>query len=563
MSLPSNTTPLSQRVVNPSRTNTPIPSRRHLERNSEEAHQEALEQAKRHHARIYDLAVLTLESYNLDQLKAENDLAEQRVLQAEKAAAEAAKARELAQRNAAAEAKKAEQLKEQAAVDAEKARILKEQAAAAAASHASQALASAAEEELKASRTPTPANNNPQSVANNADDRSRLRTPSTLASSTPLTNGSNHTKSSSAARQHSVAVPAPSTTQPTPSTQSQQPSNTKQTAPNPYLDPTEARLVTIHQNCKKMRAYMKSLCDQDRQIKKESGMWRRLIRMSIGQLTGGELDQKVNQIQVDKVQAILKDALENQKCPTPMMNIDDFVVDERQPVQGSRNNDQLPVMFVFLLNQFAKCVINQLALEASGTPQVALSVAIFAVRIFSQPDYLWRGKSLIDIMIAKFRIVCPPLFGLRLDDTTNEGREKLGWKKAEDGKWMNEVTQVGRWAGIAAGYAAICLRDFSKSTRLVHPYGVWHYWKAVVGIVSTPPAELSKSQAYVLKSLLDNYEKKFVGFYGSAAIAVLRKATIELPAKIEKQNDATLALGALATKMNHDLGINLLKTFAV
>lgn len=568
MSLPSNTAPLSQRPANSPRRNTPKSSRRHLERNSEEAHQEALQQAKRHHARIYDLALLTLESYNLDQLKAENELAEQRVLQAEKAAAEAAKARELAQRTAAAEAKKAEQLKEQAVVDAQKAKTLQEQAAAAAASQASQASATAAEEELKAKRTsPPPDSHDGQSstetTASKAAETTTSHPSTTSQSSNPLTNGFNSLKSTSPHTQNGVATQAPSISQPPFSTQT--PTSTLspgQPAPNRYLDPDESRLVTIHQNCKKMRAYMKSLCDQHKKLKTDSGMSRRLLRMSVGQLTGGESDQKANQFQVEKVSKILKDALENKVCPSPMMSMDEFVVEQRQPVDGAHNNDQLPVMFVWLLNHFAKAVINQLALEAGSTPLVALSVAIFTVRIFSQPEFLWRGKSLIDILIAKFRIVCPPLFGLRLDDTTEEGRARLGWKKNE-GKWMSEEQQVGRWSGIVAGYAAICLRDFSRSTKLKHPYGVWHYWKAIAAIASTPPAELTKTQAYILKSLINNYEKKFVGFYGSAAIAVLRKATVELPSKIEHQNEATRALGALATKMNHELGINVQRTFTI
>lgn len=302
---------------------------------------------------------------------------------------------------------------------------------------------------------------------------------------------------------------------------------------------------------------MKSLGEQDGRIKKEAGRMRRLVRMSIGQLTGGETDQKANAIQLNKVVLTLKDALTNQTCPTPMMNMDDFVVGQREPLQGAANNDQLPVMFVFLLNHFAKAVVAQLALEAGSKPLNALSVGIFAVRIFALPEYLWRGKSLIDILIAKFRIVCPTLFGIRENDDTNEGRQNIGWKKTPSGDWVAEELHVLRVTGIAAGYAAICLRDFSKSARLVHPYGVWHYWKAVVGIVATPSEEFTNTQGYVLKSLIDHYEKKFVGFYGSAAIAVLQQATIQLPARMKKPNNGSIAVGALALKMQHELGIDV------
>lgn len=574
MSLPSNTNPLSQRTANSPRRYTPGSSRRYIERNTEEAHQEALEEAKRHHARIYDLALLTLETYNYDQLKAENELAEQRVLQAERAAAEAVKARELAERNAAAEAKRAAQLKEQATVDAQKAKDLQEQAAAAAASEASRADVVAAKTQLEAAQASTPANTN-------GHTQPEPEKPTTVAPSITDSQNAPSTATLPTASQLQNPVPAPQPTSiptSTPNGISNPPLSLQQSAiqpskaqpttsssPNPYLCPDEARLVEIHQNCKKMRAYMKSLCDEHSQIRTKAGAWRRIVRMSVGQLTGGETDQKANNIQLQKVSGILNEALENRVCPTPMMTVDDFVIGKRDPVQGASNNDQLPVMFMFLLNHFAKSIINQLALEAGSKPLNALSVGIFAVRIFALPEYLWRGKSLIDILIAKFRVVCPSLFGIRLDDTTDSGRAQIGWKKSPDGKWVSEELHVTRIAGLAAGYAAICLRDFSKSTRLVHPYGVWNYWKAVVGIIGTPAAEFSKTQGYVLKSLIDNYEKKFVGFYGSAAVEVLRQVTVVLPRRFEAgaQNDATLALGALATKMKHDLGVDVKRTFAV
>jgi nucleoporin GLE1 len=239
-----------------------------------------------------------------------------------------------------------------------------------------------------------------------------------------------------------------------------------------------------------------------------------------------------------------------------MMNMDDFVVDPREPVQGAANNEQLPVLFVFLLNHLAKAVMAQLALEGVK-PISALSVGIFTVRIFASPEYLWRGKSLIDILIAKFRMSCPVLFGVRASDTTNGGRALLGWKKTPNGDWIALELHAQRMMGFAAGYAAICLRDFSKSATLSHPYAIAHYWKAIACLTATPADELTKTQCYVLKALIDHFEKKFVAFYGSAAIAALQVATITVPKRVATQNDATIALGALATKMHLDLGINL------
>lgn len=220
------------------------------------------------------------------------------------------------------------------------------------------------------------------------------------------------------------------------------------------------------------------------------------------------------------------------------------------------NNDKLPLLFLFLLNHFSKALINQLAEEAGIKPHMASSIGILAVKVFSTPNFLWRGKPLIDILIAKYRMVCPVLFGIRGNEDQDAGKIRLGWKQV-NGKFVHEETHANRMTGFGAGYAAICLRDFSRTAR-PHPYAVSYYWMAFASIVSTPAEKVTKTQCFVLKAMIDDYEEKFLRFYGAAALAALQIATIHFPARVAVQNDATLGLSSLPAKLKLHMGIDLI-----
>ncbi len=132
----------------------------------------------------------------------------------------------------------------------------------------------------------------------------------------------------------------------------------------------------------------------------------------------------------------------------------------------------------------------------------------------------------------------------------------MGWKKEMGGTWVPEQVHSTRMAGIGAGYAAIALRDFSKS-RMQNPYPPWHYWQAMASIVSTPPDQISSTQLMVLKSLIENYEQRFMNFYGNAAVAALQVALVDFPNRATETTAAVSSLKVLADKLKKDKGIQL------
>lgn len=162
---------------------------------------------------------------------------------------------------------------------------------------------------------------------------------------------------------------------------------------------------------------------------------------------------------------------------------------------------------------------------------------------------------MIDILLAKFRIVCPVLFGYRGSEKTEQGRARLGWWK-DSGRWIGEQQHMDRMTGLGAGFAAISLRKFAASKKQ-NPYPARHYWTAMARIVNTPAVEISNTQCIVLKAMIENYEGKFIDAYGSAAVVALRTALVEFPARAPTKGAAVHSLEVLATLLKKNTGLTL------
>lgn len=260
-------------------------------------------------------------------------------------------------------------------------------------------------------------------------------------------------------------------------------------------------------------------------------------------------------LQQQTILKLLREALSNQ-VQSQLIDPSNFVVEPRNPVEGAAHNDPiLPSIFLYLINIFAKAVISQFINEAGARPETADPVGVCVAATLSDPAFLWRGVSLIDILLAKLRIVCPVLFGYRGSEKTEQGRERLGWWK-DSGRWVPEQQHMDRMTGLGAGFAAISLRNFVLSTK-TNPYPPREYWAAMARIVNTPAAEISNTQCVVLKAMVGGYEQKFIEFYGSAAIPALRVALVEFPARAPQKSAAANSLEVLAQMLRRDTGLVL------
>lgn len=249
---------------------------------------------------------------------------------------------------------------------------------------------------------------------------------------------------------------------------------------------------------------------------------------------------------------IMKQALE---APGPRIDPSPYFVRPPPPVHGAP--DELPLIFLYIMNLFVKIVIAQFISEAAIKPEAADPIGTVAVNVIARQQHCWRGVSLMDMMIAKYRIVCPVLFGSRGGEKTQQGRKRLGWKADVNGTWVDDQTHNDRMAGLGAGYAAISLRDFSRSTSMTNPFPPTKYWAAMAAIVNTPPAEVSNTQCTVLKAMIDGYEMRFMTFYGSAAVAALKVAVVDFPTRAPEQSSAVTALSFLRSKIQDQFGLRL------
>lgn len=245
------------------------------------------------------------------------------------------------------------------------------------------------------------------------------------------------------------------------------------------------------------------------------------------------------------IQAVLRRAL-NGEVDSPRIDVQRFVVDKRDKLpEGNAiwNDSRMPVLFLYLLNMCAKAMVKQFTSEGSANPKAADPIGVSAALIFSNPSHLWRGKSLIDIMVAKFRVACPVLFGLRGRETTEEGRKRLGWRR-EGGVWVDEQAHNDRMAGLGSGFASISLRHFNKAD-IQNPYPPTNFWKALAFIVNTPASEITNTHYIILRAMIQHNEQRFLKFYGNAGLAALRIALLEFPKKAPK-HPAAAALRGIA-----------------
>ncbi|KAH0537278.1 hypothetical protein FGG08_005902 [Glutinoglossum americanum] len=307
--------------------------------------------------------------------------------------------------------------------------------------------------------------------------------------------------------------------------------------------------LRLHALLKGFRSWLVKEAKGIQALKAKMGEMRREIKKTVGQLTAGK---NANKEPLLRIANVLNQALND--ADGPKIDVRQFFVlpNEREmdPSVMSQPPDR-PALFVYLLNIFAKAVIAQFIDEAGVNPKAAEPVGVVAVTIFANDNFKWRGTPLIDILIAKYRRVCPVLFGLYGKDTTRDGRQRLGWHATNGEEWVSEQTHAERMTGLGAGYAAVTLRNFSKS-KMANPYSNVKYWQSLQWICDVPPLEATDTHFIVLKAMIENYAAKFIDLYGDAAKLALRKALITFPKESKRSSPAIQAAAALADALKRD-----------
>ncbi|KAL8938774.1 MAG: hypothetical protein Q9216_003720, partial [Gyalolechia sp. 2 TL-2023] len=326
---------------------------------------------------------------------------------------------------------------------------------------------------------------------------------------------------------------------------------------NPQREAEHQWYLEIHKNLKELRKSMVQQAKEDPKLKSRMGDMRRDIKKSVGQIIEGKgkntkpvsrsecsiracLDPLKQQ---KKIMDTLREAIVS--FPQPTINVATLTARPIQEIQA-------PAFFIYLMNQFAKAVVSQFIDEAAVFAKVADPVGTIAISMFARDENRISGMSLIDILIAKFHAVCPPLFGIHGSESTDEGRTRLGWRREEGGgPWVSEQNHQDRMTGLGAGYAALSLRNFENS-RMSNPYPPYNFWRALTGILNVPAGQITETHFILLRALLMNSEARFLEFFGNSAKMLLRIAVVEYPKRADKGSVAAKVLSTLGDAMKRD-----------
>ena len=218
----------------------------------------------------------------------------------------------------------------------------------------------------------------------------------------------------------------------------------------------------------------------------------------------------------------------------PMIDITEYIVENRQPAGASKEG---PAQLLFLLNHFAKSIINQIIAEASVEPQMGNAIGILAVTVFARPNYLFNGQSLIDILWAKYHKRCPVLFGISGNEKTAQGKMRIGWDR--NGEELQPETYYLGIRGLGIGFANITLRSFAKSQN-ENPAPNRIFWQAMARVLNTPDEQVQPTHFQLLQAIVEHTTPRIINIFGAAAIAMIRQAVITFPTMHElKGHNAT------------------------
>ncbi|KAH8731055.1 hypothetical protein GQ44DRAFT_604989 [Phaeosphaeriaceae sp. PMI808] len=352
-------------------------------------------------------------------------------------------------------------------------------------------------------------------------------------------------KEAAAATEKARLQPAPQlqAPQPAPTTAPAAPlaprTSTNAQASNTDVEQIHTKYLALHARMKQFRvAFANQHKQKTSPLKAPVGDARRNIRVTLGQ---------INSNRKDSVAAIkkLREESFNIALATqgPTIDIRPFIVSHEIPPLANEAEAQYPAFLLYIWICFEKFVLKQFEKEAASSDgRTIQEIGLIAASLLADQRYTWKGIPLTDIVLAKLHRIAPILFGIRGTMNTAEGRVRLGWLPIDKAAPSEE--QYGqRMRGLGAGYAALSLRSFNAKAPAVP---MSEYWRAIVSICNTPTEDIWPGHFALLYGLTRDYYKKFLAFYGAPARGVLRRATIDLPARAPVRcKDAAGPVGVL------------------
>lgn len=297
-----------------------------------------------------------------------------------------------------------------------------------------------------------------------------------------------------------------------------------QSAPSPPsadIIQVHNKYLALHGKMKQFRKQFQEACkDKNNPLKPFVGDIRRNMNKRMGQITVEVKDSKevATKIRTECFQKAID-------VGGPMIDIRPYLVSHQV---SSEADAQYPVLLLYAWICFEKALINQWYNEASKEDgRIINQLSLIAASLYLDPKYMCQGSvPMSDTLLAKLHRICPMLFGIRGDMRSN--RAGLGLDKVNNNDTdMNRYSQL--MTGVGAGYAALTHKKPGGKNPAIP---ISEYWRSVALICNTPADALYPGHFLVLQGLLRDNVRKFLVTYGTMAMAVLRRATIDLPARV-------------------------------
>lgn len=221
--------------------------------------------------------------------------------------------------------------------------------------------------------------------------------------------------------------------------------------------------------------------------------------------------------------------------------------------------------FIYALNMLVKATCKKFTEECSTDPAQASFVGTIISGIFSMKEFQWRGGHFMDIMQAKFCKALPVVYGIRGSESTVEGRDRIGWRRhktadGQPGDFYEAAEHYDRMTGLAAGFAALALRDYTNAPTRVNPFPPHNWWWGMTAIVNTPENETTATLFTVLRFMIQGYEQSLFNIFGDKGKDQLFTSLVVFPYKGYnnpeiKNKSAIKAIEAFAMKLHKEKGL--------
>jgi nucleoporin GLE1 len=319
-----------------------------------------------------------------------------------------------------------------------------------------------------------------------------------------------------------VAAVAPTPTVATPAPAQATPAGV-QAAPTDEINNIHNKYLELHKRMKQFRvSFWNEHKRAGQSLKEPIGDARRNMRLKLGQIN---VSRETSQMAIKSLrEQSFNIALQT---PGPTVDIRPFIISQPIPPLANEAEAQYPAFLLYLWICFEKFLLKQFEKEASNEDgRIIQEIGLIAASLFADQRYMWKGIPLVDILLAKMHRICPILFGIRGSMRDAQGQARLGWMPIDKNPPTAEI-YMQRVRGLAAGYASMSLRSF----KAVPAVPMSDYWRTIVMVCNTPSEDLYPGHFAILNGLVRDFYKKFMAFYGVQAKGVLRRATIDVPAR--------------------------------